>query len=62
MMSFLKYVIYALLGIVLYLVGKGFYDGNFSGSTTVDEMGSQITTEGGNMASSAANMVKKAID
>ena len=62
MMSFLKYVIYALLIVVLYLVGKGFYNENFESSTTVEEMGTQMATEGENTVSSATNMVEKATD
>ena len=61
-MSFLKYLIYIVLAIVLYIVAKGFYDGSITGSTTVDEVGAKINSETRNMAETATDAVEKSMD
>ena len=40
--TLLKYVIYAILIVVLYLVGKGIYDGAINEQTTVGEVVDQV--------------------
>lgn len=42
--SFLKYVFYLVLIVIIYLVGKGIFDGNISEKTTVGEVVSQVET------------------
>lgn len=50
--SFLKYVFYLVLIVIIYLVGKGIFDGKISEKTTVGEVVSQVET-------GAQNMVKE---
>ncbi len=40
--TFLKYLFYLVLIIVIYLVGKGIYEGNIDRDTTVGEVVEQV--------------------
>ncbi len=60
--TFLKYVIYVLVIIALYIIAKGVYDGNITSSTTLGEVATQVDDGTRNMAKDAANDVNKAIN
>lgn len=47
--SFLKYAFYLVLIVIIYLVGKGIFDGKISENTTVGEVVSQVETGAENM-------------
>ncbi len=55
--TFLKYIFYIALIIVIYLVGKGIYDGQITEKTTVGEVTEQVENGAGNMAEKAKDAV-----
>ncbi len=60
--TFLKYLFYLLLLVVIFLVAKGIYDGNIDRETTVGEVVSQVEDGTQEMAKDAGNAVDKAVD
>ena len=48
--TFLKYVFYLILIIVIYLVGKGIYDGDITEKTTVGQVVDTVETGAAQMA------------
>ncbi len=60
--TFLKYLAYLLVIVVLYIVARGFYEGSINSSTTVGEAAVQVSDEAKNMASEAADAVGDAVD
>ena len=58
MKTVFKYLFYLVLIAVLYIVISAIYDGKINGSTTVDEIGAQISSDAEKMASDTANVVK----
>ncbi len=57
--TFLKYMLYVLLIIVLYAVVKGFYDGKINSSTTLGNVVEQVDQETKNIANEAMDEIKK---
>lgn len=43
--TLLKYLLYALIIVIIYLLGVGFYNGTFTKNSTVGEVTSDITTQ-----------------
>ena len=60
--TFLKYVFYVLLIIVLYTVVKGFYDGKINSSTTLGSVVEQIDQETKDVANETLKVIKKTSD
>ncbi len=60
--TFLKYLFYLILIVVIYLVGRGIYEGNISEQTTVGQVVDQVDSGMKNMANEAGNSVEKAVD
>ncbi|MBP3346484.1 MAG: hypothetical protein J6L86_05600 [Alphaproteobacteria bacterium] len=59
--TFLKYVFYLILIIVIYLVGKGIYDGDITEKTTVGQVVDTVETGAAQMAKDSGNAVKEEI-
>ena len=59
--TFLKYVFYLILIIVMYLVGKGIYDGDITEKTTVGQVVDTVETGAAQMAKDSGNAVKEEI-
>ncbi len=59
--TFLKYVFYLILIIVIYLVGKGIYDGDITEKTTVGQVVDTVETGAAQMAKESSNAVKEEI-
>ncbi len=59
--TFLKYVFYLVLIIVIYLVGKGIYQGEINEKTTVGEVADTVESGAAQMAKDGANSVKAEI-
>ena len=60
--TFLKYVIYAILIIVLYLVGKGVYDGAINEQTTVGDVVEQVSEGSKQMAKDSVEAIDNAVN
>lgn len=60
--TFLKYLFYLVLIIVLYLVGKGIYEGQISEQTTVGQVVDQVDSGAKQIAKDTANVVETAAD
>lgn len=60
--TFLKYVIYAILIVVLYLVGKGIYDGAINEQTTVGEVVDQVGEGSKQMAKDGVDAIDNAVN
>lgn len=58
----IKYIIYVLIIIALYIVGKGLYTGSITGSTTVGDVVTQIDSGTREIAKDTANAVNEAVD
>lgn len=58
----IKYIIYVLIIIALYIVGKGLYTGSITGSTTVGDVAVQIDNGTREIARDTANAVNEAVD
>lgn len=43
--TLLKYLLYALIIVIIYLLGVGFYEGTFNKNSTVGEVTSDITVQ-----------------
>ena len=59
--TFLKYVFYLVLIIVIYLVGKGIYQGEINEKTTVGEVADTVESGAVQMAKDGADSVKEEI-
>ncbi|MBR2033518.1 MAG: hypothetical protein IKA03_02470 [Alphaproteobacteria bacterium] len=60
--TLLKYVIYAILIVVLYLVGKGIYDGAINEQTTVGEVVDQVGEGSKQMAKDSVDAIDNAVN
>ncbi len=60
--TFLKYVFYLILLVVIFLVGKGIYDGNIDKTTTVGEVVSQVGDGTKQIVKDTGNAVEEAVD
>lgn len=60
--TFLKYLFYLILIIVIYLVGKGIYDGSIDKQTTVGSVVEQVDTGAKQMAKDAGNAIDSTVD
>lgn len=60
--TFIRYIIYFLIIIALYIVGKGLYTGSITSSTTVGSVATQIDDGARNMAKNAVEVVSDAAD
>ena len=60
--TFLRYVIYIILIIVLYLVGKGIYEGAINEQTTVGEVVNQIGEGSKQMAKESVEAIDNAVN
>ncbi len=60
--TFLKYLFYIALVVVIYLVGKGVYEGQIDEKTTVGQVVSDIGTGTKEMVKSGVNATENAID
>lgn len=60
--TFLKYLFYIALVVVIYLVGKGVYEGQIDEKTTVGQVVSDIGTGTKEMVKNGVNATENAID
>ena len=60
--TFLKYLFYLVLIIVIYLVGRGIYKGNIDKQTTVGEVVDQVESGSKQMMQDTGDAVENAID
>ncbi len=60
--TLLKYVFYAIVIVVLYLVGRGIYEGNIDRQTTVGAVVEQVGDGSRELVKDSANAVEKAVD
>lgn len=60
--TFLKYLFYLILIIVIYLVGKGIYDGTIDKQTTVGSVVEQVDTGAKQMAKDAGDAIDSTVD
>ncbi len=60
--SFLKYVFYLVLIVIIYLVGKGIFDGKIGEKTTVGEVVSQVETGAQDMVQTTDEKIKAEVD
>lgn len=58
----IKYIIYVLIIIALYIVGKGLYTGSITNSTTIGDVAVQIDNGTREIARDTANAVNEAVD
>lgn len=58
----IKYIVYVLIIIALYIVGRGLYTGSINGSTTVGDVVTQIDSGTREIARDTANAVSDAVD
>lgn len=59
--TFLKYLIYVVLLVVLYVVIKGFYDGKINSSTTLGNVANQVEMETQEIATETSKAIEKAV-
>ncbi len=60
--TFLKYLFYVAIIAVVYLVGKGIYEGQINEKTTVGEVVSEVKTGTKEMVKNGVDATKNAID
>ncbi len=60
--TFLKYLFYIALVVVIYLVGKGVYEGQINEKTTVGEVVSDVKSGTKDMVREGVNAADNAID
>ncbi len=60
--TFLKYLAYLLVIVVLYIIIRGFFDGSINSSTTVGGVAEQVNDGTRAMVSDAADAVSEAVD
>ena len=56
--TFLKYLIYLLIIIALFFIGKGIYEGTIDSQTTVGEVAKQVSNDTKDLAQDAVNAMK----
>lgn len=59
--TILKYIFYIALIIIIYLVGKGIFEGNITETTTVGQVVDDVKSGASNMASDVADKTKEAV-
>ncbi len=59
--TFLKYIFYIILIVVIYLVGRGIYEGSINEQTTVGSVVEQVGEGSRQLATDGADAVHKAI-
>ncbi len=59
--TFLKYVFYLVLIVVVYLIGRGIYEGSITEDTTVGSVAEQVDMGSKEMMKNAENMVEEAV-
>lgn len=60
--TFLKYIFYAILIVVIYLVGKGIYEGSINEQTTVESVVNQVGEGGKQLAKDGVKAVDGAVN
>ncbi len=59
--TFFKYLFYIILLIVIYLVGRGIYEGDITKQTTVGSVVEQVGEGGKQLAADSATAVENAV-
>ncbi len=57
--TFIKYLLYIVLAIVLYVVVKGFYVGEINSTTTLGELAVQVDNETKDIAKETIDAIEK---
>ena len=60
--TFFKYVFYIILILVIYLVGKGVYEGSINENTTVGSVMEQVDADGRQMVRDGTAVVNNAVN
>ncbi len=60
--TLLKYIFYIILIVVIYLVGRGIYEGSINENTTVGAVVDQVGEGSKQLAKDGANAVENAVD
>ncbi len=60
--TLLKYIFYIILIVVIYLVGRGIYEGNINEQTTVGAVVDQVGEGSQQLAKEGAEAVENAVD
>ena len=60
--TFFKYVFYIILILVIYLVGKGVYEGSINENTTVGSVMEQVDADGRQMVRDGTDVVNNAVN
>lgn len=58
----IKYIVYILIIIAVYIIGKGLYTGSITSSTTVGSVVTQVDDGTKNIAEDAVNVIEKTVD
>ena len=56
--TFLKSLVYLLIIIALFFIGKGIYDGSINSQTTVGDVATQVSNDTKGLAQDAVNAMK----
>lgn len=59
--TLLKYLLYALIIVIIYLLGVGFYEGTFNKDSTVGEVTSDVTAQTKQMIKDGYDKTKDAV-
>ncbi len=59
--TLLKYLLYALIIVIIYLLGVGFYEGTFNKNSTVGEVTSDVTAQTKQMIKDGYDKTKDAV-
>ena len=59
--TLLKYFLYALIIVIIYLLGVGFYEGTFNKDSTVGEVTSDVTAQTKQMIKDGYDKTKDAV-
>ena len=60
--TILKYIFYIALIIIIYLVGKGIFEGSINETTTVGQVVDDVKSGAADMAADVADTTKKAVE
>ena len=60
--TFLKYIFYIILIVVIYLVGRGIYEGSINEQTTVGSVVEQVGEGGKQLATGGATAMHKVME
>ena len=60
--TFFKYIFYVVLIFVVYLVGKGIYEGSINETSTVNDVVNNIENSAKNIVKETGSAVEKSID